>query len=113
VRAPCVRGVRELTPRRWNRGWRWHKEQRLWLTKEGMPAAHAKTAGGEAGAFVVWDADAWAKDVRELSVLYADLEEKLAPVFPQTAALAYPGQQAPPAVQVQGRPFQGAGIAAM
>jgi hypothetical protein len=74
--------------------------------------------GGEAGPFVVWDVDAWTKDVRELSVAYADLEEKAQPAFPPTATLTYPGQQAPPpgtpaAAAAGGRPFQGAGIGAM
>jgi hypothetical protein len=131
---------------RFSRGWRWHKEQRLWMTKEGIPTGmgmaggnigfggigmgainmagmggmgqhqnhqglqnhqghqnhqnhqghhqtHQSVKGGEHGPFVCWDTDAWARDVREMTVLFADLEERgPAGVFPPGMTLVVPGQ---------------------
>ncbi|KZV64133.1 hypothetical protein PENSPDRAFT_556470, partial [Peniophora sp. CONT] len=59
-----------------NRNWRFHKEMRVWLTKEAGTAPSNKVAGGEQGPYTVWDADGWTKERKEMTILYADLEEK-------------------------------------
>jgi CCR4-NOT transcription complex subunit 2 len=66
---------------RWNRNWRYHKERRLWITKETGTTPSQKVAGGEQGSYTIWDAENWAKERKEMAVLYADLEEKNHPVF--------------------------------
>ena len=81
---------------RWNRNWRYHKELRLWITKETGMTPSQKVPGGEQGSYTVWDSDNWAKERREMAVLYADLEEKNQAVFVQGPGLvlAQSGPQA-------------------
>lgn len=67
---------------RFNRNWRYHKELRLWLTKEAGTSASRKVEGGEHGTYTYWDPESWEKQRKDLTVLYADLEEKsLTPAF--------------------------------
>jgi len=96
------------TKRSYNRNWRYHKELRIWLTKESGTAPSQKVPGGEQGTYTFWDPDNWAKERKEMVVLYADLEEKTltapAPAPPAAAAVAAafaPGsvQQGPPQLQ--------------
>ncbi|KAH8086001.1 hypothetical protein BXZ70DRAFT_956790 [Cristinia sonorae] len=118
----------------WNRNWRYHKEMRLWITKETGTSPSQKVPGGERGSYSYWDPENWEKARKEMTVIYSDLEEKSHPVFvqSQTLQLATPGatvagttsaqpqQQAPtqpsqPGPMVGGRvsAFQGMGMAAM
>ena len=76
-------------PRRFNRNWRYHKDLRVWLTKESGTAPSQKVAGGEQGVYTFWDPDGWAKERKEMTVLYAELEEKATPA-PQAYAAAPP-----------------------
>ncbi|KAF8527030.1 hypothetical protein BU17DRAFT_74080 [Hysterangium stoloniferum] len=71
----------------WNRNWRWHKDLRHWLTKETGTPPSQKVPGGEAGTYTFWDPEAWAKERKDLTVLYADLEEKSIPAFVQGPGL--------------------------
>ena len=93
--------------RRYNRNWRYHKELRIWLTKESGTAPSQKVPGGEQGTYTFWDPDNWAKERKEMIVLYADLEEKTlttpAPAPPPSAA-ATAAAFAPGSVQQQGPP---------
>ena len=82
---------------RWNRNWRWHKELRHWLTKETGTSPSQKVPGGEAGTYTFWDPESWAKERKELTVLYTDLEEKSIPAFVQG-----PGLQPHPQTQSSG-----------
>lgn len=77
---------------RFNRNWRYHKEMRLWLTKEqGLPVSQ-KIHGGEQGAYTYWDPDNWEKARKEMTVVYSDLEEKGTPNFAtNVAAQQQPG----------------------
>jgi CCR4-NOT transcription complex subunit 2 len=106
----------------WNRQWRYHKELRLWITKETGAPSSAKIPGGEQGTYSYWDPENWEKSRKEMTVLYADLEEKSTPVFApgQTLQLAQPPsaqtQQHQPQPMVAGARvggFQGLGIPAM
>ncbi|KAJ7070148.1 NOT2 family protein [Mycena amicta] len=71
----------------WNRNWRYHKDLRLWITKESGTAPSTKIHGGEQGLYTIWDPEAWAKEHKEMNVLYADLEEKNVAAFVQGPGL--------------------------
>ncbi|KAI0754532.1 hypothetical protein C8Q80DRAFT_1139649 [Daedaleopsis nitida] len=96
-----------------NRQWRYHKELRLWITKEsGQPIA--KMPGGEQSRYAFWDPENWERSHKELTVLYSDLEEKSHPAFAPnqlnaTAAAPHPSAQ-PARV---GQAFQGISMSAM
>ncbi|KAJ7243656.1 hypothetical protein C8J57DRAFT_1083571, partial [Mycena rebaudengoi] len=46
----------------WNRNWRYHKDLRIWITKESGTAPSAKVPGGEQGLYTIWDAENWGKE---------------------------------------------------
>ncbi|KAI0088606.1 hypothetical protein BDY19DRAFT_906609 [Irpex rosettiformis] len=99
-----------------SRNWRFHKEMRIWITKESGTPASQKVVGGEQGTYTYWDAENWEKGRKEMTVLYSDLEEKSQPVFPpsvslQPAQAQQPSQQQP--IVPASRQFQGMGVAAM
>jgi CCR4-NOT transcription complex subunit 2 len=75
-------------------------------------APSQKIPGGEQGVYTFWDPENWGKERKEMTVMYADLEEKSVPVFvhgpglvlatPQTAqAQAQQLQQQPQHQQPQ------------
>ncbi|KZT28743.1 hypothetical protein NEOLEDRAFT_1128937 [Neolentinus lepideus HHB14362 ss-1] len=74
----------------WNRNWRYHKELRLWITKEAGTNASHKLAGGESGTYTYWDPDSWEKARKDMAVMYADLEEKSSPAFAPGLTLQMP-----------------------
>ncbi|PPQ66384.1 hypothetical protein CVT24_007213 [Panaeolus cyanescens] len=98
----------------WNRNWRYHKELRLWITKESGTTPSQKVQGGlgEQGQYTYWDPDNWTKERKEMTVLYSDLEEKSIPAFGNhpnlSAAIAAAGQsqavQSPQQPQLGGQP---------
>ena len=108
-----------ITRSSWNRNWRYHKELRLWITKETGTPSSTKIPGGEQGTYSYWDPDNWEKARKEMTVLYSDLEEKSQPVFAPGATLqlaqAGPGvqQQAQMQQQRNAATFPGVGVAAM
>ncbi|KAF8895222.1 hypothetical protein BD779DRAFT_709855 [Infundibulicybe gibba] len=65
----------------WNRNWRFHKDLRLWITKESGTSPSQKVQGGEQGQYTFWDPENWIKERKEMTVLYVDLEEKNVPAF--------------------------------
>ncbi len=91
---------------------------RIWITKETGTPSSQKVAGGEQGTYTYWDAENWEKARKEMTVLYADLEEKSQPLFAPSVTLQpaqaqqQPSQQQQPIVPT-GRQFQGMGVAAM
>ncbi|TFY57530.1 hypothetical protein EVJ58_g6966 [Rhodofomes roseus] len=99
----------------YNRNWRYHKEMRLWLTKETGTAPSQKVQGGEHGTYSYWDPDNWEKARKEMTVLYTDLEEKNQPVFApgQTLQLNQPQMHTPSAPTQRIGTLQGMGMAAM
>ena len=91
---------------------------RIWITKETGTPSSQKVAGGEQGTYTYWDAENWEKARKEMTVLYADLEEKSQPVFAPsvTLQLAQPPAQAQQPQQpmvAAPRQFPGIGVAAM
>lgn len=91
--------VSPVVPTSWNRNWRYHKEMRLWITKETGTPSSQKVPGGEQGTYSYWDPENWEKARKEMTVLYSDLEEKSQPVFAPGATLQI--SQAAPGVQAQ------------
>ncbi|KAG9315701.1 hypothetical protein JVU11DRAFT_3348 [Chiua virens] len=91
----------------WNRNWRYHKDLRIWITKESGSVPSTKIPGGEAGSYTWWDPESWSKERKEMTVRYADLEEKNVAAFVMGPGLvlnqtsqATQGQQAPIGAQV-------------
>ncbi|KAF9265222.1 hypothetical protein L218DRAFT_860846 [Marasmius fiardii PR-910] len=90
----------------WNRNWRYHKELRIWITKEGGAPASQKIHLGETGQYTFWDPENWMKERKDMTVLYSDLEEKTVPVFMPGPGLV-PATGAQQQGQVVGTPQQG------
>jgi CCR4-NOT transcription complex subunit 2 len=89
---------------------------RIWITKETGTPSSQKVPGGEQGTYSYWDAENWEKARKELTVLYADLEEKSQPVYAPGVALQQTSQAPQPQQQPivpTGRQFQAMGVAAM
>lgn len=59
----------------------------MWITKESGTLASQKVQGGEQGQYTFWDPENWLKERKEMTVLYADLEEKNVPAFVAGAGL--------------------------
>ncbi|EJT77727.1 hypothetical protein GGTG_02832 [Gaeumannomyces tritici R3-111a-1] len=57
-----------------NRNWRWHKKLQIWLTKDEHMMPQVISPTHERGYYLVWDTTRWAKDRRELSLDYNDLD---------------------------------------
>ncbi|KAJ3732378.1 NOT2 family protein [Lentinula guzmanii] len=75
----------------WNRNWRFHKELRLWLTKDNTSTPSSKVPGGESGQYIYWDPENWTKERKDFTVIYTELEEKSHPAFmPGTALIPAP-----------------------
>lgn len=79
----------------YNRNWRYHKELRLWLTKEAGQQNSVKVNGGESGTYTYWDPENWEKGRKDMMVMYADLEEKAHPAFAPGLTLQMPTQSQP------------------
>ncbi|KXN82816.1 General negative regulator of transcription subunit 2, partial [Leucoagaricus sp. SymC.cos] len=86
-----------------NRNWRFHKDLRLWITKETGSSPSQKLPGGEQGRFTFWDPENWCKERKNMTMLYTDLEEKTVPAFASALTLvpANQSQNIPQQQQVQ------------
>ncbi|KAF8158422.1 hypothetical protein B0H34DRAFT_708778 [Crassisporium funariophilum] len=93
----------------WNRNWRYHKDLRLWITKESGTSPSQKVQGGvgEQGQYTFWDPENWGKERKEMTVLYADLEEKSVPAFLPGAGLVLQPSTQPQATSQQQGPLGG------
>jgi CCR4-NOT transcription complex subunit 2 len=102
----CLRFLRALlTLFHWrhNRNWRFHKEIRLWLTKESGTAPSQKAPTYERGVYTFFDPEIWERVKKELVIMY-DLLEERAPLS-VAGAISAPGHQG--AVQ---QPLQALGM---
>ncbi|KAJ1819593.1 transcriptional regulator [Coemansia sp. RSA 2599] len=88
----------------YRRQWRYHKELRLWLTKDPDSQPTARTQRGEQGVFIFFDPGVWQKVKKEFMVLYEHLEDRgPLPANAESAAAAFRGgaQSVPPSMQHQ------------
>ncbi|RKP08612.1 hypothetical protein THASP1DRAFT_5607, partial [Thamnocephalis sphaerospora] len=61
----------------YTRSWRYHKELRLWLTKDSTaPEPVQKTATHERGRYVLFDPTAWQRVTKDMVIAYEALEER-------------------------------------
>ncbi|KAJ1824945.1 hypothetical protein GGH91_001684 [Coemansia sp. RSA 2671] len=60
----------------YRRQWRYHKELRLWLTKDPDTQPTARTPRGEQSVFIFFDPGVWQKVKKEFLVIYEMLEDR-------------------------------------
>ncbi|KAJ2979439.1 hypothetical protein NQ176_g3250 [Zarea fungicola] len=56
------------------RNWRWHRKLQIWLTKDEQMAPQILGPNHERGYYIVWDANHWQRERREITLHYSDLE---------------------------------------
>ncbi|KAJ2688093.1 transcriptional regulator, partial [Coemansia spiralis] len=83
----------------YRRQWRYHKELRLWLTKDPETQPAARTVRGEQGMFVFFDPSIWQRVKKEYLVMYEMLEDQGA--LSANAEAAHGGAQPLPPQQPQ------------
>ncbi|KAF8746519.1 NOT2 / NOT3 / NOT5 family, partial [Rhizoctonia solani] len=60
----------------YNRNWRFHKERRVWLTKESGTSPSQKTSTHESGVYTFFDPENWERVKMHARIQYDQLEEK-------------------------------------
>ncbi|KAJ3120872.1 hypothetical protein HK098_004188 [Nowakowskiella sp. JEL0407] len=60
----------------YNRNWRFHKDMKIWITKEQNEEVVVKGVGYERGIYVLFDVVGWQKVKKELILYYEQLEER-------------------------------------
>lgn len=71
----------------YNRDWRFHKEQGLWITRAPGTEARVKTEAREEGKYIFFDYKTWTKITKDFILEYSMLEQR--PVLPNLSALHY------------------------
>ena len=61
---------------RYNRDWRYHKEERVWITRAPGMAPIEKASSYERGTYFYFDAQNWRKVPKEFHLEYDKLEER-------------------------------------
>lgn len=78
----------------YNRDWRYHKEDRVWITRApGMPPSE-KTAAYERGTYYFFDVNSWRKVPKEFHLAYDKLEDR--PSLPTNLSGQHGGVPATP-----------------
>lgn len=78
----------------YQRGWRYHKTLRVWLTKDPTTEPIQKTTQYERGAYVFFDPGSWEKVTKLFTLYYEALEERSLPgaaLAPASAPVPVPG----------------------
>uniref|UniRef100_A0A915HXQ9 NOT2/NOT3/NOT5 C-terminal domain-containing protein n=1 Tax=Romanomermis culicivorax TaxID=13658 RepID=A0A915HXQ9_ROMCU len=75
----------------YNRDWRYHKEEKCWITRASGQAVVERTAMHERGTYFVFDATHWRKVPKEMTLEYDKLEER--PMLPPQQQQSQPQQQ--------------------
>lgn len=75
----------------YNRDWRYHKEEKCWITRASGQAVVERTATHERGTYFVFDATHWRKVPKEMTLEYDKLEER--PMLPPQQQQSQPQQQ--------------------
>ena len=61
----------------YNRNWRYHKDVKVWFTKDSSnPMEFKRTATFEQGRYVVWDVKSWKRVPQSLQVYFDQVEER-------------------------------------
>ena len=62
-----------------NRNWRYHKEMRMWLTKDTAMGEPVPMAGGdgERGSYIVFNPRSWQRSRVEMDLRYEDLDTRI------------------------------------
>ncbi|KAJ1892260.1 transcriptional regulator [Kickxella alabastrina] len=98
----------------YRRQWRYHKELRLWLTKDPDSPSTARSPRGEQSVFIFFDPGVWQKVKKEYMVIYDMLEERtpLSAAATTESASAFRGgaQSVPPSLQQQQQQGMGMGM---
>lgn len=71
----------------YNRDWRFHKEERVWITRAQGLEPTRKTAHFEQGTYLFFDCKNWKKTAKDFHLEYEKLEER--PQLPNLAALHF------------------------
>ncbi|KAI9146522.1 hypothetical protein BKA69DRAFT_1045136 [Paraphysoderma sedebokerense] len=75
----------------YNRSWRYHKELKLWLTKDPSAETVLKTNASERSTFIFFDVANWEKVKKEYTLVYDALEERPSGVPSGSALGSAPG----------------------
>ena len=67
---------------RYSRDWRYHKEERVWITRAPNVEPMVKTSSYERGTYYFFDAQNWRKVPKEFHLEYEKLEDR--PLLPPT-----------------------------
>ena len=69
---------------RYSREWRYHTEEKVWITQAPGVGAQEKTSTYERGTYYYFDAQNWRKVAKEFHLDYSKLEGRphLPPAFP-------------------------------
>jgi len=70
---------------RYNRDWRYHKEERVWITRAPGVEPTMKTNAFERGTYYFFDAQNWRKVAKEFYLEYDKLEDR--PQLPPSLSL--------------------------
>jgi len=91
----------------YNRDWRYHKEDRVWITRApGMPPSE-KTAAYERGTYYFFDVNSWRKVPKEFHLAYDKLEDR--PSLPTNLSGQHGGVPATPSSGGSPAPPMGGG----
>jgi len=71
----------------YNRDWRFHKDQGLWITRAPGTEARSKSEVKEEGKYIFFDYKTWTKITKDFILEYSMLEQR--PVLPNMTALHY------------------------
>lgn len=77
------------------------------MTKDSGSHPSSKVHGGESGQYTYWDPENWTKERKDMTVIYADLEEKSTPAFMPGPALIPAPQPTPGPGGVVGQSLPG------
>jgi len=78
----------------YNRDWRYHKEERVWLSRCAAIELAEKTATYARGTFYIFDPNSWKKVQKEMHLEFAKLEER--PMLPPQPQQIVPQPQMVP-----------------
>merc|ERR1719228_975058 len=95
----------------YNRDWRYHKEERVWITRAPGMAPSEKTTSYERGTYFFFDVNSWRKSPKDFHLDYDKLEDR--PSLPTNLSGQHGGVPATPSSAGSPAPPMGGGGAPM